>query len=402
MADRAINKTIYNLYVRGRYKDCLREIESTEKAGNMTEYSLFIKGMICRQEGRVQDSYTIFEQVTELNPSNQASLKQLARSATLLGMHRRAIQIYTSMEERRLEDWETWYHKGVCLMFVQDYEASREAFLRSNDIERHLSTYLKLGKLCVLMDDYDFALRVYTEALGFAPIDPGLLRTVGLLKLRLGDATDAFQLLGKSLVYQRSDPQTLLAVASVIQDSGDIDAALAKYRAVAAQRDQAAQLWSNIGMCFFNQGQPLIGIQCLRRARYLCQFEWIISYNLGLVHYSMGHLLSAFFHLRAAAAIKPDYPQLLALLGMVLCDLGDSANCITAFTRALTMDDTNSQIKINFITALFKLGERQRAMSMWAGLQKEWGGRVSGELRTTDPEAARAAKKLARFVSITS
>ena len=37
-------------------------------------------------------------------------------------------------------------------------------------------------------------------------------------------------------------------------------------------------------------------IACLKRALYLDPFEWIISYNLGLVHLNTGQYASAFHY----------------------------------------------------------------------------------------------------------
>lgn len=39
----------------------------------------------------------------------------------------------------------------------------------------------------------------------------------------------------------------------MIQDEGDFDVALAKYRAAATQIPESPQLWNNIGMCFFGK-----------------------------------------------------------------------------------------------------------------------------------------------------
>ena len=47
--------------------------------------------------------------------------------------------------------------------------------------------------------------------------------------------------------------QTILAAGSIIQDHSDMDVALIKYRVAAIQTPNSAQLWNNIGMCFFGK-----------------------------------------------------------------------------------------------------------------------------------------------------
>ena len=44
-----------------------------------------------------------------------------------------------------------------------------------------------------------------------------------------------------------------MAAGSMIQDRGDYDVALAKYRIAAAATPESPQLWNNIGMCFFGK-----------------------------------------------------------------------------------------------------------------------------------------------------
>jgi Flp pilus assembly protein TadD len=60
-----------------------------------------------------------------------------------------------------------------------------------------------------------------------------------------------------------------------------MDVALVKYRVAAVQTPNSAQLWNNIGMCFFGKGKNVAAVACLKRAVYFTPFEWIISYNLG-------------------------------------------------------------------------------------------------------------------------
>jgi Bardet-Biedl syndrome 4 protein len=48
-----------------------------------------------------------------------------------------------------------------------------------------------------------------------------------------------------------------------------MDVALLKYRIGAIKTPNSAQLWSNIGMCFFGKKRYIAAISCLKRALYL-------------------------------------------------------------------------------------------------------------------------------------
>ena len=43
----------------------------------------------------------------------------------------------------------------------------------------------------------------------------------------------------------------------------------------------------------------IAAVACLKRALYLDPFEWIVAYNLGLVHLNTSQYASAFHHFRS-------------------------------------------------------------------------------------------------------
>jgi Bardet-Biedl syndrome 4 protein len=53
----------------------------------------------------------------------------------------------------------------------------------------------------------------------------------------------------------------------------------------------------------------IASIACLKKALYLGPFEWIISYNLGLVHLNTGQYASAFHYFSTSINLKPDFPH---------------------------------------------------------------------------------------------
>lgn len=51
----------------------------------------------------------------------------------------------------------------------------------------------------------------------------------------------------------------------------------------------------------------IAAIACLKRALYLGPFEWVVAYNLGLVHLCTEQAASAFHFLSTAINLKPDF-----------------------------------------------------------------------------------------------
>lgn len=275
-------------------------------------------GLILRLQGRVEESLTIFQAALCINPQNISNLKQVGRSLYLLGKHKMALEVFEEAERIDPDDREVWHNKGLCTLYLKDYDAAIECFETANSIQRHESSYIQLGRVYRLLNRDDDALAVYIDAIEVCPENPELLTTIGLLYLKLGDNSKAFEYLGNSLTYDPINSKTIIAAGSIIQDNQDMDVALVKYRVAALQTPHSAQLWNNIGMCFFGKAKYVAAVSCLKRAVYLAPFEWIISYNLGVVHLTTGQFASAFHHFSTAINLQPTYSRSYMYLGVTL------------------------------------------------------------------------------------
>mmetsp|Transcript_40200 Transcript_40200/g.52928 ORF Transcript_40200/g.52928 Transcript_40200/m.52928 type:complete len:430 (+) Transcript_40200:133-1422(+) len=355
------NWFIHLLYTRQEYKECLRVIEEQLRDCNgLCEYPIYIKGLILRQEGRIQESLTLFQAATCLNPHNVCNLKQVGRSLYLLGKHKAAVDVYEEAQKIGAEDWEIWHNKGLCFMYLKQYPNATECFERANSLTRHDATFLQLGKVFQLQDNFRNALKVYQEAMEFSPENPELLTTIGLIYLRLGENQRAFDYLGNSLTHDPKNPKTILAAGSIIQDNQDMDVALVKYRVAAIRSPNSAQLWNNIGMCFFGKGRYVASVACLKRALYLDPFEWIISYNLGLVHLSTGQCASAFHYFSSSINLKPDFAASYMYLAITLARLDDFENACSAYDKAIEIE-TDYLTHLNYAITLYNNDEPEKA-----------------------------------------
>jgi Bardet-Biedl syndrome 4 protein len=271
-----------------------------------------------RYQGRIEESLTTFQAALCLNPTNFNNLKQVGRSLYLLGKHKTALGFFEEAEEICSEDKDIWYNKAMCYLYLKQYDNSINCFETSNSIQRNENTYIQIGRVYRLLGREEDALNVYMESLETCPENPELLTTIGLLFLKLGNNSKAFEYLGNSLTYDPRNPKAILAAGSIIQDNQDMDVALIKYRVAAVQTPNSAQLWNNIGMCFFGKGKHVAAAACLKRAVYIAPFEWIISYNLGVIHLTTGQYASAFHFFSTAINLQPTYARAYTYLATVL------------------------------------------------------------------------------------
>mmetsp|Transcript_23304 Transcript_23304/g.68672 ORF Transcript_23304/g.68672 Transcript_23304/m.68672 type:complete len:301 (-) Transcript_23304:271-1173(-) len=294
------------------------------------------------------------------------------------------------------DDWEIWHNQGLCYMYLKQYDKSTDCFKQANSIQQHDVTYIQLGKVYTLQEDFRTAVEVYLEALEFSPDNPEMLTTVGLLYLRLGENYRAFDFLGNSLTHDPKNPKTILAAGSIIQDHSDMDVALVKYRVAAVATPNSAQLWNNIGMCFFGKQRYVAAIACLKRALYLDPFEWIISYNLGLVHLNTGQYASAFHFFSSSINLKPDFPSSYMYLAITLSRLDDFENACSAYEKAIEMEDDHL-FELNFAITLCNNDELEKAKQHFARFEAIY-GKLDEETRNSDPEIAEQRQALASLL----
>jgi tetratricopeptide (TPR) repeat protein len=92
------------------------------------------------------------------------------------------------------------------------------------------------------------------------------------------------------------------------------------------------------GMCFFGKQKHVAAIACLKKALYLDSFEWIISYNLGLVYLNTRQYASAFHFLSSSINLKPDFPSSYMYLAIILSRLDDFENACNSYEKAIEME----------------------------------------------------------------
>ena len=239
--------------------------------------------MILRQQGRIEESLTTFQAALCLNPVNVNNLKQVGRSLYLLGKHKTALDVFDEAEQLNSEDREIWHNKGMCYLYLKQYDKSIESFETANSIQRHENTFTQMGRVYRLLGKEEDALAVYMDALESTPEAPDILTAIGLLYLKLGNNAKAFEFLGNSLTYDPKNAKTILAAGSIIQDNQDMDVALVKYRVAATQTPNSSQLWNNIGMCFFGKGKYVAAVACLKRAGIETQMILFLSACLSVI-----------------------------------------------------------------------------------------------------------------------
>ncbi|XP_067829541.1 Bardet-Biedl syndrome 4 protein [Heptranchias perlo] len=396
------NWLIHLHYIRKDYETCKAIIkEQLQETQGMCEYAVYVQALIFRLEGKIQESLELFQTCAILNPQNVDNLKQVARSLFLLGKHKAAIEVYSEAAKLNGKDWEISHNLGVCFMYLKNFEKAKDQLNCALQNSKHDLTFIVLGKLHLLEGNTEKAIETYKKAVEFSPENAELLTTLGLLYLQLGVYQKAFEHLGNALTYNPNNYKAVLAAGSMMQTHSDFDVALSKYRIAAHAIPESPPLWNNIGMCFFGKKKYVAAISCLKRANYLAPFDWKILYNLGLVHLTMQQYASAFHFLSAAINIQPKMGELYMLLAVALTNLEDPDNAKRSYEQAVSFDQSNPLVNLNYSVLLYNQGDKKGALHQYQEMEKKVNKlKDSSSSVEFDPELIDMAQKIGAALQV--
>ncbi|EGD81027.1 hypothetical protein PTSG_10970 [Salpingoeca rosetta] len=405
----ALNWRIHQLYTEQRFDDCDKLIElALQRSQSQCDYALYVRGMILKAQGQLKEAQTAFQEVLRLRPTNHHAALQIARCLYLSGKFRAALDVFDQAAEIGVSSWRVHHDKSMCHVRLKQYDQAEQLLGRALAIYNNALSLQQLARVRILTSDLPGAAKAYEEALKISPEDTEIMTSLGLLYLRMGQPSRAFELFGTCLTYDPRDTRAILAAASIIQDNEDYDVALVKYRISAVLTPESAELWNNIGMCFFGKQKYVAAIACLKRAAYLAPFEWMVAFNLGLVHLTVGQHASAYHFFSASVKLRPKFAPAYGLLGVTLHNLKDPESADTAFKRAIQLDPSDPITHINYAVMLFEHGDIKGAAQQFSvyetiadnmeGFKEEHGDCVhtarllQTKLKTNNTSTASAAK----------
>ncbi|XP_020290163.1 Bardet-Biedl syndrome 4 protein homolog isoform X1 [Pseudomyrmex gracilis] len=363
------NWLLHRHYTRHEYGACKLLIEQELTKSDGHEYASYLKGLILRKEGKIQDSLDCFQTAYNVNPTNVNNVKQIAKSLFIMGSHKRAIDAYTEAEKiSNLPDWEIYHGLGEAYAKLNLFQDGKKHFKRATELTKNELPHLALARLYLSEDMIPEARNAYTAALSGNPESIDAATELGLLYLRIGDAQRAFQQFGAALAHSPNCVKALLPMAYIMQNHREHDVALSKYKVAAQTIPESSALWNNIGMCLYGKQKYVAAISSLKRAHYLSPMSCVPSCNLGIVFLTTGQPASAAVYLCAAVSAELKNPTPYLLLGLALKRLDDLEGSEKSLTKAHALSPQDPLILINYAVVLDARGKQANAVEILTAL----------------------------------
>ncbi|KAH8316505.1 hypothetical protein KR067_009309 [Drosophila pandora] len=383
-SDANIDWLLHIYFTRREFTRCRRLIERELNRHLNPEYLYFVQGLIDREEGNNIDALRHLQKSVELNPRNIETYKEIGKTLYLMGRFGQALGVFREAEQRSsIKDHEIYHYLGELLyraattqtqseLARQQQDESRSYFELAVQTGRKQESYVRLAELYRKDKQYQKAIEVLENCLHLTPENSEVLIEISVLYMKINETQKAHDRLAEVVSIERKcSPKGLLAFGAILQSRNDVDGALSKYSQIANAEPEIAELWNNIGLCFFKKQKFIVAISSLRKSVWLSPLNYNALYNLSLIYIASEQYASAFHTLAAAINLRKDNAECYMLLGLCLRKLDDMENAFVALERASSMSvgpqggGRNPLVVLNFALFCYETGRLAMATEQY-------------------------------------
>lgn len=274
----------------------------------------------------VSEVRAFMKQVDDLwSPTSAAAY--LARAKLLLADQRldRALSDATAAVKADRTLAEAFQVRGDIFRARGDLESAVADYTQAIELDpTSVAAYLGRGQAYCRQRRLDEAVADFTTALRLDPMSVEPYRMRGMARRMKGELTLALDDLNAALNLKPKDAASLTQRGRVYLAKGDASSALSDFAAAFNEDPTAGEAAAGAG------------------------------YAMALLKAESGQIIDA---LNAGVGARPLDPQTHFLAGLALCELGDYAQAVTQFTRAIELDSKQAEFYMCRAAALDKLGD---------------------------------------------
>ncbi|XP_022223261.1 Bardet-Biedl syndrome 4 protein homolog isoform X3 [Drosophila obscura] len=298
-SDANIDWLLHIYFTRREFTRCRRLIERELNRHLNAEYLYFVQGLIDREEGNHIEALRHLQRSVELNPQNIETYKEIGRTLYVMGRFSQALGVFREAEQRSpRKDHEIYHYLGELLyraattqtqleLAKKQQDEARAYFELAVQTGRKMESHVRLAELYRKDKQYQQAIDVLENCLHLTPENAEVLIEISVLYLKINETQKAYDRLAEVVNIERKCshmPKGLLAFGAILQSRNDVDGALSKYSQIANAEPEIAELWNNIGLCFFKKQKFIAAVSSLRKSVWLSPLNYNALYNLSLIY----------------------------------------------------------------------------------------------------------------------
>lgn len=147
-------------YVRAEFDICEEQVE---KRNCISEYSIYIKGLIKLRNGDAKGAFGSFYSLKTTN--NPTYIKAIGRCLSLLGQHQAVCELIKDIGLKlSTNDWQLWSLYGNSLLFLGQIGQAKDAFQNALQTTNQIEPFLSLAQCMIAESDNKSAIFVLRRA----------------------------------------------------------------------------------------------------------------------------------------------------------------------------------------------------------------------------------------------
>ena len=354
----SLNFLVHQYFIRNEFDSCIEVLSkySKFKSGFESAYSIIIKGLIARNRGHLSESLSLFKDcfsICKYSSDTSYILKEIGKTFYLLGKFSDSIDIYNNVLHKNKDDWDCYYHIGLIFMNVKKYKKAEEYLNEALKINRCKEVLVGCGKIHLKKNEIDEAIKKFEEVLSLSPNDTNLMSILGGLYLKKREEEKAMKYYNKVVNLDKKYSKSLMGLESIYQKEGYEEESYNLLVKGNISNPNSAYIWNNLGMYYLSKEKKIFASTCLKRVLYLAPFEWIISFNLGLVYLKNEQYVSSFIHMNTAANLNKNNHLIYLYLAIICSELNNDSNAKNCFQKALAIKE-EPEVLFNYVVFLLK------------------------------------------------
>lgn len=352
-----------------------------------------LTGLILAQQGDLEGAIAAQETAARLSQCDPAPHLLLGGLYFQQDDYAEAAAAYESALALDSTNADAWYVLAGLRFELGDLaataHAAQEAVIRAPDLveAQYLLGHARLG-----LGDAKGALPAAQALVRLTPQEAdahGLLGDVYFAQQQWEDAAEAYE----AALALKEDASTRVSAGMARLQIGEVDPAIAHYRAALALEPGNGWAWQSLGGAYQQRGQLAEAASAFEKALAL-QDSALARGQLAAIYLQQGEVKKATAEYERAASLDPAEPRYQVRLGGLYASGGELARAETAFRAALAIDSKNAEAYAGLAEVAYRqcsVNTAVQSMATAAGLTPTYRTRLAtlyeSQGRTADAEA---------------
>ena len=303
------------------------------------------------------DAIDSYEKCLKINPRLLNACENIARALIAAGKTQAAIEYYSKIVERNMDDPKAHYSMASLYYKIKNYSMSIEEYGKCLNLNpMYAEAYEGMARALTGKGKHTEAVNIYKKLLKLRPDYPGVTYNLGMSMYHAGMKKESLSVFEKMAEKDPGNYRYHYNMAVAFDELGRQEEAIKAFKRVIELKPDFIEAYNNLGIVLSTMGRHMEAFDIYYRALKIQPGEYSIYYNLGVALSDTGRHKEAVEAYKKALEIKPDEGEINYHLGAALIELKqyDEAVKIYKDTLKIRPDDCDVYYNLAMVYGILK------------------------------------------------